>query len=796
MKTNNKKVYMAKDEFDELRIRCLTYLTGGDDYDAENNNILLALNKLDANVSLYWNGMAKDPQSYLWPEYKVNSNYHQSLNCFQRLVTMALAYCQYGSGYYQDINLRDDIIKGLDRMYDNRFSDKIINDPEDDWWVKEIGCSLQLCYILIMMYDDLAKEQINKWVKTLDHYNPRGYDYGANWGATTASNRSDKCSVIMMRAIIGKNEEMMDYVKFGIDENIAYAGGIINRPGNRLHNTLEDGYYRDGSFMMHEGYSYNTGYGTAMLENLPLQIYTLHGTRWAYSAEKTGIVCNWVYNAYIPIIFKGGVMDMTKGREIARPHLQSHMMGHRVASAICGLVDAVPEEDSKKIKEIVKGWVIYDTYLDFFSYAHAENQRQDFAGATIRMERLAGDSSIIPITDFNMAKMYTVMDRAVVFRPGYAYGLAMNSSRVLPYEDLRGENRRGWYTGEGTLYYYTDNDLGHYDGDYWATIDLHRLPGTTVDTRRRADDEGNKAGKYSDQDWVGGAGLDGKYLAVGMSLHAWKVTLTAKKSWFMLDGKVVALGAGISSTDGRNIETIVENRKLKTDGSNTLTVNGEVMPSVNGWYGALENVKWIHLENSGGYYFPSNPRLHALRENRSGSWKDLGGNGTDWGNNYFAAFWFDHGANPENKSYEYVLLPNMTAKETREYAQNPDIVISENSTKAQAVRDTSAGITGINFWAETDGGYTVSGVTCDKKAAFIMIEGVQGMRISVSDPTWKNDGEIRFEVNKAVGKLISKDDEITVIQTSPTLIFTVRTESAATQGRSFSVSFSELVQLR
>ena len=42
------------------------------------------------------------------------------------------------------------------------------------------------------------------------------------------------------------------------------------------------------------------------------------------------------------------------------------------------------------------------------------------------------------------------------------------------------------------------------------------------------------------------------------------VTLTGKKSWFMFDDEIVCLGAGITSTDSRAIETTVENRKINS----------------------------------------------------------------------------------------------------------------------------------------------------------------------------------------------------------------------------------------
>src|SRR5204863_7151197 len=80
--------------------------------------------------------------------------------------------------------------------------------------------------------------------------------------------------------------------------------------------------------------------------------------------------------------------------------------------------------------------------------------------------------------------------------------------------------------------------------------------------------------------WVGGATLGGLYSAVGFDFQAYGATLAAKKSWFCLDDCVVALGAGITSTDGRVIESVVEARNLgdpATTADPALTVNGTAL---------------------------------------------------------------------------------------------------------------------------------------------------------------------------------------------------------------------------
>lgn len=49
--------------------------------------------------------------------------------------------------------------------------------------------------------------------------------------------------------------------------------------------------------------------------------------------------------------------------------------------------------------------------------------------------------------------------------------------------------------------------------------------------------------------------------------------LEARKSYFMFDDEIVALGTAGSEID-KGVETIVEGRRLTGEGNNTFTVNG------------------------------------------------------------------------------------------------------------------------------------------------------------------------------------------------------------------------------
>ena len=230
-----------------------------------------------------------------------------------------------------------------------------------------------------------------------------------------------------------------------------------------------------------------------------------------------------------------------------------------------------PTSDAANYKAIIKGLVQADTYSPYMRSPVATLY------ALTSVKAIVSNSSIVAVSDQTLHRTFASMDRVVHQRPEYAFGISMFSSRIYNYESINNENLHGWYTGSGMTYLYTAQDYGQYSDSYWPTVDPYRLPGNTVDKMIRAN--GSNQDSNSSKNWVGGVTLDGIYGASGMDQAevALPSTLTAKKSWFMFDDELVALGAGITDTSTNAVETTIENRKIS--GSEALTVNGTVKPT-------------------------------------------------------------------------------------------------------------------------------------------------------------------------------------------------------------------------
>jgi hypothetical protein len=375
------------------------------------------------------------------------------------------------------------------------------------------------------------------------------------------------------------------------------------------------------------------------------------------------------------------------------------------------------------------------------------------------------------------------MDRSVHLRPGWGLGLSLSSSRIYNYESINGENLHGWFTGDGVTYVY-NNDLSQLSDDFWATVDPYALPGTTVETTPRANGAGQSY--LSSKPWVGGATLFTNG-AAGMDLNPYSSPLSGKKSWFMFQDGVACLGAGINCANGATVQTTVENRKLSLANTNVFTADGQDLPTTLGWSTNLSGSTWCALAGAGGYYFPGTANLSVLRQARTNSWSQINtGGSTNLTARNYLTLWFNHGVQPTNATYAYVLLPNSSTAQMASYAANPNLLVLENSTNAQAVKVSSSGIVAANFW--NDAPWTVDLISCNRKASIVTQQTPLNLWVAVSDPTQLNSSNMVVSLNQPANSVAFLDPAIVVSQVRPTIQMTVNVKGAS--GRSLTAGFN------
>lgn len=721
---------------------------------------------------------------------------------FKKVLSMCKAYAAEGGALYQNQDMLKDITNILDFLCGSCYTAK---SQTDNWWTWEIGIPKDLIPALILIYDGLTEEQVMAYTETLYFFQPDPFHEGV---INTASTHGQGYREAQGANIIDCSTTAVGLGALREDNELVYLGMLASSQTFVIQNVEDSaqiaangynsGFYPDGSYLDHIKVPYLGAYGIEFMKGGAKIPSLLAGTPWKYPEQVQDNLESYIVEGFGNGMYKGMMLDCLKGRSVSRPASSNQAAGREAMMIILQIVDSFSQEAKETTLSALKAWLEEDEgFID--SLVGAENMAIKKKAKEI-LEDTSIQSNIAPVH-----KSYPLMDRVVHRTEDYLFALSMYSERIQNTEIMNDENRFGWHQNNGMTYIYDEDK--QYTENYWNTVNPLRLPGTTVVPVNigtgKPDGSGFAQGGdfCSKESWVGGTSI-GNYGVSGMSFSgetqgiagdapvSYAPDLKGKKSWFMFDDEMVCLGAGITNKNMElPVETTIENKKLRKDGSNQLLVNGEKTEipvkeanvkelvertaDVSGT--SFEQVNWAHLEGNQsvgtGYYFPEeNTEIQVRRGQTTGSWKDVGTFEGESTENYLE-MWVDHGQNSENASYSYVLLPETSAEETENYAQAPKVTILENSSEVQAVRHETLKITGINFWQEQGG--SVDGITSDKAASVMLQETEQGtVKVSVSDPTMKNKGNIQLTFEEEIADSIQLDENVTCEKTENGAVLT------------------------
>ncbi|MFD2687351.1 polysaccharide lyase 8 family protein [Streptomyces phyllanthi] len=722
--------YAPDDAYDTLRRRWLG-IALGTGYDPAAEPYATCLAETGALARGFRATMAPTATS-LWPGHPFDppAGITQS---YSRLWTMTQAYVQPGSGLTGDEGLLADVLRGLDHLSATVYNPSTTR--YGNWWEWQIGSPRLLMDIVAALHDHLTDTQRAAACAAVDHFVPDAMlrDYS---GTSTGANRVDLCRSVALRGVIGRAPEKIALARDALSPVFPYV-------------TTGDGLYADGSFVQHTWVAYSGTYGQVLLDGLGRLFALLAGSSWEVTDPGRRIVLDSVERAYAPLIHDGLVMDSVNGRAISRGYLKSddrhvlrgdHFHGQLLIAAIALLAAGATAAERDRWHGRIKGWIERNTVAPILT-------ARQFGVADLARLHAVASSPVPAAPDPVGHHLFAAMDRAVHRRPGFVATIAMASERIAHYECGNGENPRGWHTGAGmTLWWPSGAGLDQYTDWFWPTVDWYRLPGTTVSTKRLADKEGGEWGEPKPAArWVGGT-TDGEYAAIGQHLKGLGSTLQARKSWFCVEDAVVCLGAGITCADGVPVETVVDNRNLGEGGEQEFTVRRG----------------WAHLEDHGGWVFPrpaGTARLRTLREDRTGAWSDINSTSTtERRTRRRQTLWLDHGTDPADATYVYVLMPG--ASRHRVAARAADrhwLSVLANDARRQAVRVRSLGLTAANFWAPG----TVGPLTATAPASVLVRRRGRTATLCVSEPP-RTGRTLEIIWDRPVGTVVRADPSIEI----------------------------------
>ncbi|MEI5102505.1 polysaccharide lyase 8 family protein [Streptomyces sp. PmtG] len=675
---------------------------------------------------------------------------------YTRLTTMAQAYCQPGTGATGDDGLRDAVLTGLDHLYARVYHER--QQRFGNWWSWQIGAPQALLDTCVLLYDALSADQVSRFCAAVDHFVPDSA-VARYTGTSTGANRVDLCRVLALRGVVGANAAKVALARDALSPVFPYV-------------TSGDGLYDDGSFIQHTSVPYTGSYGAVLLGGLGLLFTLLAGSPWEVTDPRRSVVRDAVEKAWAPFLYNGLVMDGVAGRALSRGVAASdpqgvqsddHLRGHAILASIVLLGESASPAERARWRGLVKGWARRDYYSPPLA-----DPRLGLAGLA-RLKEVEDDADVAPLPEPTGHRLFPNMARATHRRPGWAASISMADARITYYETGNGENLRGWHTGSGLLYWWGDTYAnGQYSDAFWPTVDPCRLPGTTASRKVLADGAGGDWGAARPAvSWVGGA-TDGARAALGQHLRGLRSTLSARKSWFCLDDAVVCLGAGITCADGTAVESTVENRNLGAVSRAPFRADGFSEPAATPWSATLTGAGWAHIGGHGGYVFPGGATVRALREARTGRWSDINrGGSTAPRTRTYLTLYVDHGIDPTDATYAYVLLPGASAARTAERAADAAwLRVLANSGARQGISVPALGCTAVNFWA----GGTAGPLTASGPCAVLIGERRDGTAtVCVSDPTRAAGAGLTVTWHRPVAAVTAKPATVTSVATGASL---------------------------
>lgn len=316
-------------------------------------------------------------------------------------------------------------------------------------------------------------------------------------------------------------------------------------------------------------------------------------------------------------------------------------------------------------------------------------------------------------------------------RPDYFASVRMHSKRANNMEEPHNEEGiRNHHYGDGSLFI---SRTGHEYFNIFPVWDWQKIPGTTI--LQKADvPHWKQLAKKGLTDFAGGVS-DGVYGVAAFDFASVHDPLKARKSWFFFDNEIVCLGAGIHADTALPVFTTLNQCLLNkqvivgtNNKSNTLKAGDHKLPGVS----------WV-FHDSVAYIFPQPSSVNISNREATGNWRLISHQAsaaTETVRENVFTLWLDHGVQPQNASYAWIVVPATDAGSAAAYSKRTRVQILANTEDLQAVQQTDLQRTGIVFYKA--GSVKINNkLTVAATAPCIVMVKADGTGIAVADPTQK-----------------------------------------------------------
>jgi len=543
-----------------------------------------------------------------------------------------------------------------------------------NWWHNQIGTPNALVTVLLIMDTDLTKEQVEKTLPMV----ARAHLTAS--GARPSGDRIKIAGILAKTLLFNRDEPQFNEVIRVIEGEIKFSTGQRGMQHDYSFHHRED--------RVNNTLSYGLGYADAFAEWAAF----VSGTKYHFSEKPLQQLTDYYLDGICKQMVYGKYDDPgTKNRDITRID-GFHPMGTKTPERLLQ-ASSYRKSELEEIVKLRKGEVspILSHSTFFWQTEHLSFQR-----------------------------------------PGFFTSVRMHS--------MRNDNMEWPYNGEGLMNHHRGDGTNYISlrGDEYTNIapvcDWQKIPGATILQKPAlpAENEIQKKGLSE----FAGAVTDGTYGAVVFDFKSPHDPVAAKKAWFFFDKEYVCLGAGVSGRAKLPLVTTLNQCLL--DGDVVVRTGNQRLVLQKGDR-QLEQVNWI-LHDGIGYLFPEPQKVNLANQAQTGSWFKVNRQ-SDSPKDEISLdvfkLWLDHGIQPSNAKYEYIVVPATTEQEMEKSGKQIKILV--NSPEIQAVKHTELNICEAIFY--TSGEIQVSEnlkVGIDSPGVvMIKTNGSVVKQISVADPSRK-----------------------------------------------------------
>ena len=564
-----------------------------------------------------------EDDNIVFENYEKVQNIEKVKKFYENTFILAKAYMSDGTEYYSDM----DILKLIEERlkYGNEyFYNKEIGNYGDIYGT-EIEIPLMITDILILTENKIKEKVLKPVLETLEYFQPDprySAHHSSEFGFSKGADLAEAIKVFFLKGIISEDEEKIILALNTLSDVWEYKDDSFS--------TDRDGFYRDGSFISRSAADAGNE-GEKIIHNAAEIFYLVKGTKYEKYIKGLTNFYEILFKSFEPFFFNGSFSDVAVSRKFS-----SYETGHRILNSMLLAGLSAPKEYQEKIWKTVKREIEKNKFYKYF-----ENEKSPFFRSKMN-ELLSRDLETEEYKD--QVIVFNNMDRVIKRNKNYSVGISMHSSKTGNYENVNGDNRKNWFTGDGAYFLY-DEDYEQYE-NYWENIDPYYIPGTTeikMDMEN-VDAERNFRTKFAERNMAGALKWH-YYGAAGMDFVNWNEKLTSRKSWFFVSWGVIFAESNI--TGEGEVYTTILNRKFK-DIPLIKADNREI----------TENEIKIKAENleidSRTYIFYGRTEINIKIEKR--------------GKYYFVKVWKEHGENPVNSSlvWAVVMKNNAVISDLRE----------------------------------------------------------------------------------------------------------------------------------